>query len=84
MSMKARAKRRAVGHAKPLSIVSRQTKSTKSYGSIGPYVIALSQTDTIEQARWMAALATRTKNADRRSSNDVQVRLVSPKKRHNV
>jgi len=51
MNMKARAHLRAVGHAKPLSIASEQTKT---YGSVGAYLIALSQTDTVEQARWMA------------------------------
>ncbi len=37
-------KLRALGHAKPLSIVGRRTKP---YGSVASYVIALSQTDTI-------------------------------------
>ena len=72
MNMKARGNRRAVGHAKPLRIVSKQPKS---YGSITPYVIALSQTDTNEQASWMAALAAHKGDADRRSSNNVRVRL---------
>jgi hypothetical protein len=81
MSMKARGNRRAGGHAKPLRIASRQTTS---YGSIAPCVIALSQTDTIEQARWMNALAARTEGADRRSSHDVRARLISSKERHNV
>ena len=81
MNMKARRTRRAVGHAKPLRIVSRQTTPN---GSIAPYLIALSQTDTIEQARWMAALAARTEDAHRRSSNDVRPRLTSSKGRHNV
>ena len=82
MNTKVLPNRRAVGHAKPLRIVSRRAKS---YASIAPYyVIALSQTDTVEQERWMAALAARTKDADRRSPNDVRVRLASPKKRHKV
>ena len=81
MNTKVRPNRRAVAHAKTLRIVRRRAKF---YASIAPYVIALSQTDTVEQARWMAALATRTKDADRRSSHDVRVRLASPKDGHNV
>ena len=82
MNRKERPNRRAVGHAKTLRIVRRQAKS---YASIAPsYVIALSQTDTVEQERWMAALAARTKDADRRSPNDVRVRLASLRKRHKV
>jgi len=81
MNRKERPNRRAVGHAKTLRIVRRQAKS---YASNAPYVIALSQTDTVEQERWMAALATRTRDADRRSSNDVRLRLASPKERYNV
>ena len=76
MNTKVLPNRRAVGRAQPLRIVSRRAKS---YASIAPYLIALSQTDTVEQERWMAALA-----ADRRSSNDVRVRLASPKKRQKV
>ena len=51
MNSKVLPNRRAVGHAKPLRIVSGRAKS---YASIAPYyVIALSQTDTVEQGRWM-------------------------------
>jgi hypothetical protein len=43
-------------HAKRLCVASRQTKPLASPGS---YVLALSQTDTLEQARWMRALKRR-------------------------
>ena len=43
-------------HAKRLRIASRQPKPLASAGS---YVIALSQSDTLEQARWMDALKRR-------------------------
>ena len=65
MNNRARAKLTAAGHAKPPSIVSRRTKPN---WSVAPYVIALSQIDTLEQARWMAAMERRTENRDRRSS----------------
>ena len=44
--------------------VSRQTKL---YASPAAYVIALSQTDTMEQARWMHALDTSRERVDRPS-----------------
>ena len=44
-------------HAKRLCVASRQTKPLASSGS---YVLALSQTDTLEQARWMRSLKRRT------------------------
>ena len=44
------------GHAKRLRIASRQSMPLASAGS---YVIALSQSDTLEQARWMRALKRR-------------------------
>ena len=43
-------------HAKPLCVASRRAKPLASPGS---YVLALSQTDTLEQARWMRALKRR-------------------------
>jgi len=46
---------------------------TDSYGSVASYVIALSQTDTSEQAAWMHALETRVEGADRRVRSAVQV-----------
>jgi hypothetical protein len=42
--------------AQRLCVASRQTKPLASSGS---YVIALSQTDTLEQARWVRALRRR-------------------------
>ena len=61
---RARAKLTAAGHTKPPSIVSRQTKPN---WSVAPYVIALSQIDTLEQAKWMAAMERRPENGDRHS-----------------
>jgi len=44
-----------------------RTAQTPPHGNVGAYVIALSQTDTVEQARWMRAMETRTQGVDRRS-----------------
>ena len=52
------------------SLSGRASKQTAPQGSISPYayLIALSQTDTIEQARWTHALDTRREGVARRGS----------------
>ena len=52
------------------SLSGHVSEQTAPHGSISPYayLIALSQTDTIEQARWTHALDTRASGVARRGS----------------
>ena len=43
------------------------------YGSVASYLIALSQTDSVEQIRWMQAMDARAERADRRSRGSSKV-----------